>query len=206
MSEAAVVGLVALGLAVLVVRRRSVAIAAVSGQSILLGLGALDHVGEISAGLFIAGVALVLRGVLLPLILARTVRGTRERRPIIERIPALSRLLVALALCLVLTWAVGDLGLSPRYAGSGAVILLGLGLAVALLRQPTLFQALGFVIAENGAYLAALSLSAEMPPLIEAGLVFDLLLIITCAALFTTAIRDRFGSADSAELNQLRDM
>lgn len=205
MSEPAVLALVLLALVVLVMRRRSVAIAAVSAQSILLGAGALNHVGDESAGLFIAGLALILRGVLLPLILMNTVRGAREQRPIIERIPALSRLLVALGLCLVLVWAVGDLGLSPRYAGSGAVLMLGLGLSVALLRQPTLFQALGFVIAENGAYLAALSLASEMPPLIEAGLVFDLLLIIASAALFTTAIRHRFGSADSAELNQLRD-
>ena len=205
MSEPGVVILVLLGLAVLIVRRRSIAIAAVSLQSILLGVAALNHTGEGSVGLLVAGVGLILRGALLPLILAYTVRGARERRPVIERVPTLSRLFVALGLCLALAWAVGDLGLRPRYAGSGAVLLLGLGLSVAILRQPTLFQMLGFILAENGAYLAALALVAVLPPLIEAGLIFDLLLIVASAALFATTIRDRFGSGDSAELSQLRD-
>lgn len=205
MSEPVVVALVCLGIAVLVVRRRSVAIAAVSAQSVLIGIAALEHAGGASLALLIAGSALILKGALLPLIFARTVTGARERRPVAEQTPAPARLAIALLLCLALVWTAGDLGLRPRYAGSGAVILLGLGLSIAILRQPTLFQALGFVVAENGAYLAALALAAEIPPLIEAGLIFDLLLIVACAALFTTTIRERFGTSDSAELNQLSD-
>lgn len=205
MSEAGVIALIAFGLLVVVVRRRSVAIAAVSLQSILLGFGAFGHVGGSSTGLIVAGSGLILKGVLLPLVLARTVQGARERRPITEGTPALVRLAVALLVCLATVWVVGDLGLRPRYAASGAIVLVAMGIAIALLRRATLFQALGFVVAENGAYLAALSLTTGMPPLVEAGLVFDLLLIVGAAALFTTSIRDRLGTADSAELSQLRD-
>lgn len=205
MSEAGVVALIAFGLVVVVVRRRSVAIAAVSLQSILLGLAAFDHTGGSSTGLIVAGSGLILKGALLPLVLARTVQGARELRPITEGTPALVRLVAALLVCLAAVWLVGDLGLRPQYAGSAAVVLVAMGMAIALLRQATLFQALGFVVAENGAYLAALSLPTGMPPLIEAGLVFDLLLIVAAAALFTTSIRDRFGTADSAELSELRD-
>src|SRR5690606_6316763 len=82
MSEAGVIALIAFGLLVVVVRRRSVAIAAVSLQSILLGFGAFGHVGGSSTGLIVAGSGLILKGVLLPLVLARTVQGARERRPI----------------------------------------------------------------------------------------------------------------------------
>jgi hydrogenase-4 component E len=205
MSEPLVVVMVCLGLAVLTLRRRSVAIAAVSLQSILLGYAALNHANEMTTALLVVGLALIVKGLLLPLIFAHTVRGARERRPVAEQTPAPVRLLLALAFCLALVWAVGDLGLRPRYAGSGAIILLAFGLGIAILRQPTIFQALGFVVAENGAYLAALCLATELPPLIEAGLIFDLLLTIGAAALFTTTIRARFGTSDSAKLNQLRE-
>ena len=206
MNEAAVVALVAFGLTAVVVRRRSAAIAAVSLQSLVLGLTAFDHVGGSSLGLIVAGSGLILKGALLPLILARTIRGARELRPITESVPALVRLAAALLISLAAVWLVGDLGLRPRYAASGAVVLVGIGVAIALLRQATLFQALGFVVAENGAYLAALSLTTGMPPLIEAALVFDLLLVVACAALFTISIRDRFGTADSAALRELTDL
>lgn len=205
MNEAGVVAMIATGLLVVIVRRRSVAIAAVSIQSILLGLAALDHASGSSAGLIAAGTGLILKGALLPLLLGLTVQGARERRPISERSSALVRLVAALLVSLIAVWVVGDLGLHPRYAGSGAVVLVGMGMAIALLRQATLFQALGFVVAENGAYLAALSLPMGIPSLIEAALVFDLLLVVAAAALFTTGIRDRFGTADSDELSRLRD-
>lgn len=204
MSALAVFVLIVLALAVVVVRRRSVAIALVTLQSFVLGAGALLHAGS-SEGFLAAGLILLLKGALLPLILVRAVRGARERQPIIERTSAPLRLALALCLSLSLAWAVGDLGLAPRHVGSGAVILLGLGLAIALLRQATLFQALGFVVAENGAYLAAFGLAADMPPLIEAGLLFDLLLVIACAALFATTIRKRFGSGDTAGLSELSE-
>ena len=45
MSDALVTAILALGLAVIVVRRRSVAIALVSAQSLLLGAGALELAG-----------------------------------------------------------------------------------------------------------------------------------------------------------------
>lgn len=204
MSGLVVFVLIACGLGVVLVRRRSVAIGLVSLQSIILGVGALTVAGD-SGSLLAAGFALILKGILLPFVLAHTVRGARERRPVVERISAAMRLTLALALCLALAWSVGDLGLEPSHTGSGAVILLGLGLAIALLRQSTLFQALGFIVAENGAYLAALGLVATIPPLIEAGMVFDLLLIIAAAALFTTNIRERFGTSDSAGLSELSD-
>lgn len=204
MSAPAVFILVVCGLGVVLVRRRSVAIGLVSLQSMVLGIGALVHAGN-SDGLIVAGLALVLKGAFLPFVLAHTVRGAREARPVVERTPAAVRLTLSLGLCLTLAWAVGDLGLVPSHTGSAAVILLGLGLSIALFRQSTLFQALGFIVAESGAYLAALGLATKMPPLIEAGLVFDLLLIVAAAALFTTNIRERFGSSDSAGLSELSD-
>lgn len=204
MSAVGVFGLIVLGLGVVLVRRRSVAIGLVSLQSMVVGLGALFHAGG-SDGMLVAGLALILKGAVLPFVLAHTVRGARESRPIVERSSAWARLVLTLAVCLALAWAVGDLGLQPSHNGSGAVILLGLGLSIALFRQATLFQALGFIVAENGAYLAALGLTVQMPPLIEAGLVFDLLLIVAAAALFTTNIRRRFGSSDTAGLTELRD-
>ncbi len=205
MSQGAVIALLGAGLITVLVRRRSVAIAAVSIQSVILGVMAIAHAEGHSVTLATAGLILILKGVLLPVILANTVRGAREARPVTEKLHAMTRLALALALCLVTVWAVGDLGLRPRFAGTGAAALMALGLAIALLRRATLFQALGFIVAENGIYLAALAVPLGVPFLIEVGIVFDLLLTVACAALFTTTIRARMGSADSTRLRDLHD-
>jgi hydrogenase-4 component E len=86
-----------------------------------------------------------------------------------------------------------------------AVATLALGIVTALVRRAVLFQALGFLVAENGIYLAGLSLAGGLPAVIELGLVFDLLVVIAVAAAFTAKIHEQHGSGDSSLLEVLRD-
>jgi hydrogenase-4 membrane subunit HyfE len=136
----------ALALGVVVVRRRSVAIALVAAQSLVLGVIALvDGLGE-SAALATAGVALLAKAVALPALLIWVVARTREPRLIVEERHALARAVAAAAVTLVLVELVPDVGLDGQ---DGAVALLALGVSIAVLRRATIFQALGFLVAEN---------------------------------------------------------
>jgi hydrogenase-4 component E len=66
-------------------------------------------------------------------------------------------------------------------------------------------QILGIIVAENGATLAALSVSDAVPGVIELGVILDLLLIAVVAIAFHTRIFGQFGSGDSAQLQDLHD-
>jgi hydrogenase-4 component E len=203
-GEPVVVVLAGCALAVVVVRRRSVAIGIVAAQSLVLGVAALvDGLGE-SAALATAGVALLAKAVALPALLIWVVARTREPRLIVEERHALARAVSAAAVALVLVELVPDVGLEAT-AQDGAVALLALGVAIAVLRRATIFQALGFLVAETGLYLAALGAPGGLPAVIEVGLVFDLVVLVAIAAMFSARIHEQLGTSDTGLLGELRD-
>jgi hydrogenase-4 component E len=205
MSAGVIVVLVACALAIVLVRRRSVAIALASAQALALGAVALvDGIGE-SAALVTAGVALVAKAVALPVLLLWVVRRTRESSLIVEERHALPRAVAAAAVALALVELVPRLPPLETAAQDGAVALLALGVATAVLRRAAIFQALGFLVAENGLYVAALGVPAGLPAVVEIGLVFDLVVVVAVAAAFSTKIHEELGTGDTGLLGELRD-
>ena len=203
-GEPLAVALVAAGLGVVVVRRRSVAIVLVAAQSLALGVAAIiDGIGE-SAALSTAGVALIVKAVALPALLLWVVRRTREPRLIVEERHALSRAVAAATVTLALVWLVPEI-LREATAQGTAVALLALGIAIAVLRRAAIFQALGFLVAENGLYVAALAVHGGLPAVIELGLVFDLVVVVVVAAAFSAKIHEHLGTGDTGLLGELRD-
>jgi len=204
MSDAVIWSLVISALAVVAVRRRSVAIALVAAQSIILGASAIaDAAGE-STALAVAGAALLAKAVVLPILLLSVVTRTRETRWIQERHP-LARLTIALAVALALAALVPRFGLESAAAEHAAVGLLALGITTAVVRGAAIFAALGFLVAENGLYLAALAAPGGVPAFIELGLVFDLVVIVSVAGAFSAKIHEELGTGDTTLLGALRD-
>jgi hydrogenase-4 component E len=203
-GEPLAAALAATGLGVVVVRRRSVAIALVAAQSLALGVAAIaDGLGE-SAALSTAGVALIAKAIALPALLLWVVRRTREPRLIVEERHALSRAVAAAAVTLTLVALIPDV-LADRNAQRTAEALLALGIAIAILRRAAIFQALGFLVAENGLYAAALAAPGGLPAVIELGLVFDLVVVVAVAAAFSAKIHEQLGTGDTGLLEDLRD-
>jgi hydrogenase-4 component E len=203
-SVALMWALVALGFGLVVVRRRTTAIGLVAVQSLLLGAVALGEAVDTRAGLAIAAGALLARGVVLPLLLARVVRAPREPRRVAER-SALARLVAAVLVAAVAAPLVPVFGLEEPGAENAAVTLVVLGIVIAALRKAVVLQAIGFLVAENGVYLAGLSVVGGMPGAIELGLLFDLLVVLAVASAFGSKIHEEFGSGDTALLRGLRD-
>jgi hydrogenase-4 component E len=202
MSTGVLWALVGLGLGVVVVRRRSAAIALLAAQSLLLGAVALSGARD---ALVIAGLGLVARGVALPALLWRVVRATREPRRVASERFALPRLVLAVAAVVLAAALTPAFGLESRAAGQAAAALVVLGIAIAALRRPVVFQALGFLVAENGAYLAGLAVAGGLPGAVELGLAFDVLVVLAVAAAFGAEIHGQFGTGDTAILRRLRD-
>lgn len=196
--------LVITALATVSVRRRSVAIVLVAAQSLILGGEALSQSGSHRGELLIAAVLLILKGLALPLLLWWTMRRTRERAPLRSERPPLLRTAIAAVVALAAALLVPDVGLHSRALQDSAVALVMLGIWTAAERRSALMQALAFLIAENGLYLAALG-TRGMPPLIELGLGADLIVIVTVAAAFGGRIHRHFGSSDTSLMESLRD-
>lgn len=205
MSALFVITVTAIGLAIVIARRRTVAVVLVGVQSVALGVYALVHgFGETSA-LVIGGVLLVGKGILLPVGLAWVVRRTREPRLIAGELAPMTRATIAASLTLVAVQLVPPLGLDSKAAGQGAVALVVLGILIAVLRRSAVLQAVGFLVAENGVYLAALAAPGGLPGIVEIGVLFDLVIVVAVAAAFTTRIHDEFGTGDTTMLESLHD-
>jgi hydrogenase-4 component E len=198
-------GLVISALGVVMVRRRSVALALVAAQSLWLGVDAISGAAGQSTALLVAGAVLLAKAVLLPLGLAFVVARTREAQRIASEHHPLGRLTLALAVALSVAALVPRFGLLHPGVEHAAIGLVALGITTAMLRRPAIFQVLGFLVAENGLYLAALSAPGGLPAFIELGLVFDLVVIVSVAGVFSAKIHEELGTGDTSLLGGLRD-
>ncbi|MGZ8715756.1 MAG: hypothetical protein ACXWYO_01465 [Gaiellaceae bacterium] len=203
MSGALLWTLVAMGLTVVVVRRRSVAVALVTGQALVLVGVALYH--ATGAGEVVAAGALAVRAVALATLFLLLVSRTRELRPVHARIAPLARAGAAIAFALTLTWLVPTLGLDSRDGERAVLGLIAFGIVTSATRRATLFHVLGIVLVENGLALAALEFPGGASLTIELGVALDLMLVALVAGVFHERIFAEFGAGDSAALRTLRD-
>jgi hydrogenase-4 membrane subunit HyfE len=190
--------LVALGLFVVVVRRRSLAVGFVTVQALVLAVTAVHDKAAAAAVLAVRAVAL---GTLLLLVVSRT----REPRPLRAGIAPIARAGLAVGFALALTWLIPAIGLESRNAERGVLALIAFGITAAATRRATLFQVLGIVLVENGLALAALELPGGSSTAIELGVAFDLTLVALVAAVFHERIFAEFGAGDTAALRSLHD-
>lgn len=197
MSGALAWFLVALGLGVVVVRRRSLAVTLVTGQALVLAVRAHSEPG--------AAAALAVRALVLGLLLLLVVSRTREPRPVRSGVAPLLRGGLAVMLALAFTWLVPTLGFASRNAERGVLALIAFGLVAVATRTATLFQVLGIVLVENGLALAALQLHKGSSAAIELGVACDLTLIAMVAVVFHERIFAEFGTGDAGALRSLRD-
>lgn len=203
MSGALAWMLVGLGLAVVVVRRRSLAVALVTAQAlVLVGYALYDAT---SGDDVVAACALGVRALALATLFLLLVKRTRELRPVRARVPPLMRGGFAVAFALGLTWLVPTLGLASRDAERAVLALVAFGIATAATRRATLFQVLGIVLVENALALSALELPGGASLAIELGVALDLMLVAVVAAVFHERIFAEFGAGDTAALRTLRD-
>jgi hydrogenase-4 component E len=194
--------LVALGLGVVIVRRRSVAVGLVTIQALVLAGSALQGA---TAGKAVAAAALAIRAIALAALLLLVVARTREPRPVRAGVAPLARGGLAVALALALTWLVPAIGLDSRNAERGVLALIAFGAVTVATRQATLLQVLGVVLVENGLALGAVELPGGGSSVaIELGVALDLMLVALVAVTFHERIFAEFGAGDSAHLRSLR--
>ena len=85
---------------------------------------------------------------------------------------------------------------------SFSVVLLGLFFMIS--RKRAIGQIIGFLVIENGMFLAAMLTTEGMPMIVELGLFFDLLTAFIIMGIFVFKINNTFESIDINKLNNLK--
>lgn len=205
MSGALVVAILVSGLGVIAVRRRSVAVALVAGQSLALGAGALQLAEGRSSDYLVAALVLVAKAIVLPALLLVLVHRTPKRAPVTAVAGPLVRLAGACGLVLLAIVLLPPLGLHDARVERASVALVLVGIAIVVARRPAFFQLLGLIVAENGLSLLAVSVPGGLSYVIELGALFDLVLVVSVAAAFAERIHLELGTGDTELLRALRD-
>jgi hydrogenase-4 component E len=204
MNAVLVTVMLSIGLAVIVVRRRSVGILLLAAQSLALGVIAIGLAGGHSGEFLIAGVLLA-KALVLPALLYLLIRRTPEAGLVLAAAGPIVRLAAAGAAALCAVLLIPALGLGDPHTEHTSVALVLVGITIVVLRRPILFQLLGLVVAENGLSLLAVSVPGGLSYVIEFGALFDLALIVTVAAAFAHRIHTDLGTGDTELLRGLRD-
>ncbi|NUR92811.1 MAG: hypothetical protein HOY71_52810 [Nonomuraea sp.] len=165
-----------------------------------------------------AGVG-VLRAGVLPYLLRRALDGGphrgsyredvsegRETRPVVN----VAASLVVAALLVLLAYAAARplVALDPTPATRAlpvglSVVLLGFFVLVA--RRRAIAQVVGFLTLDNGITATAFLATSGVPPIVELGVSFDVLLAVLVLHMLTTRMRAAFGGTDLDDLRELSD-
>lgn len=185
---------------------RVIAVQGVALAAVAAVIGVYEHETE----LIVVSVLVVgLRGVVLPGLILRVVRGGHEHREVESLINVPASLLAAAVLTLVAYASTRDivaLGESER------VHALPLGVAVALIgmlllvsRRMAVLQIIGVVMLDNGVALVMFVGTSGVPIAVELGIALDVLLAIFVLQVLAGRIRTKFSRTELDQLREVRD-
>ncbi len=170
---------------------------------IAMGLGRHLHI------LAMAAATVAVKGWIIPLLLRRALREVQIQREVDPFIGYTSSLLLCAAgtgLSLVLAHSLPlKPGTSPAFLVPAALATLFTGFLLLVSRRKALTQVVGYLVLENGIYLFALLLVADMPVLVETGILLDLFVGVFVMGIVIHHIRAAFDSTDIRNLAELKD-
>jgi hydrogenase-4 component E len=184
---------------------------AVQGGALAL-LPVLHYLEEPASGLFHAllmgGGALALKAVLIPWLLRRAMRASKVRREVEPFVSTHTSVLIAVTL-VGIAFALPPV-LGPPSRGTSSLYLptafsaLLLGFLVLASKRTAIMQVVGYLVVENGAFVFGQSVAAQLPFVVELGVLLDLLVGVFVMGIVIHSIGREFDHIDVEKLNLLK--
>ena len=179
-------------------------------QSLLLAIVATTiGISESRQELFVtAALTVVLKTILIPWFLMRTV----DRIGIHREIEPFLNVPVSLLICLGLTvvgyrvstgFEEGAQRVTHHLIGVALSLLL-IGLFLMVTRKKAITQILALLTVENAVFLVAVGVTTGMPLIVELGIAFDVMLAVLVLGILVQRIVGRFESMDVSRLSNLK--
>ena len=169
----------------------------------LLRLHTLDWM-ELS---FIITETLIFKALIVPGILTRVIKKTGINRISstgTSQFNSLMLSIAALTISAILTYYVADQTINMIFFGVALYALLT-GLILIVLRSSIFTHMVGFLVIENGVFLFSMAIGVEMPLLINAAIMLDILLSVLMLGLFMTKVDKHIHTDDSDSLTHVKD-
>ena len=181
-------------------------------QSALLAASAiiLGYAMSSTHLLVVAGLTIVIKPLLIPWILRRTVsRDIFARREISQILNIPTALLVAVGLVIlgyfITRPLLGDADATIRINLPVGIAGLLLGAFAMTVRREAIPQVMAILSMENGAFFAGIAIAPGLPLIAELAASFDVLIIALVMGLLTKKIHERVGTTSVGELATLKE-
>ena len=154
-------------------------------------------------------VTLLVKGVLLPRLLRRTMRAAdvqREIEPFIGYNVSILIGIALLGLCFMILHPLRSAA-APA-SGSllpGALFTTLTGLLIIVSRRKALTQVVGYLAMENGIYAFGAALAVKEPMLVEMGVLLDVFVAVFVMGITIYQINREFDHIDTDRLSELKD-
>lgn len=185
-------------------RIQSMLIALVAG---IMGIESLRTEGRVDI-LIVCLLIIVLKVIYIPGLLHKTYSSVRYKveKDFILNIPILILICSGLVVFSYFTLASID-GMDQgffnlQFVNSVSVIWIGLFFMIS--RKKAIGQIIGFLVLENGLYVAAMLSTKGMPFVIDLGIFLDMLTFVMIMGIMVFKINDKFDSIDIDKLNHLK--
>ncbi len=212
-SDIFLLGLVLANFLLLGSSRLAVYIRVCAAQGVALGLLPLlththDAPGRMAPLWAVGLVTIAAKGVVFPLLLRRAQRTANVNREIEPRVSYVASVLIGLSALGLSLW-LGPRLPQPESAFSSMAVPVGLftffvGLFLIVSRRKALTQVLGYLVLENGIYVLGIAMAAEVPVLVELGVLLDAFVAVFVMQIAIHQIRAEFRSTDVDQLTALK--
>ena len=169
----------------------------------LLRLHSLDWL-ELS---FIVLETLIFKAIIVPHILMSVIKKTKINRVKTSGTSQSNAMIlsfIALIVSAITTYLVADSSVHMLFFGVALFALLS-GLILIVLRSRIFTHMVGFLIIENGVFLFSMAIGVEMPMLINAAIMLDILMSVLMLSMFMTKVDDKIHTDDSDSLTHVKD-
>ena len=175
---------------------------------LLLGIALLRlHTLDWLELLFIILETLIFKALIVPAILMRVIRQTHINRVNSSGKSQFNSLMLsflALVVSAITTYYVADSSVHMIFFGVALYALLS-GLILIVMRSRIFSHMVGFLVIENGVFLFSMAIGVEMPMLINAAIMLDILMSVLMLGLFMTKVDDQIHTNDSDSLTHVKD-
>ena len=156
---------------------------------------------------FIILETLIFKAVIVPAILMRVIKQTKINRIGSSGRSQFNSLMLsfsALVASAITTYYVADSSVHMIFFGVALYALLS-GLILIVLRSRIFTHMVGFLVIENGVFLVSMAIGVEMPMLINAAIMLDILMSVLMLGLFMTKVDSQIHTDNSDSLTHVKD-
>ena len=156
---------------------------------------------------FIILETLIFKALIVPAILMRVIKQTKINRIGSSGRSQFNSLMLsfsALVASAITTYYVADSSVHMIFFGVALYALLS-GLILIVLRSRIFTHMVGFLVIENGVFLFSMAIGVEMPMLINAAIMLDILMSVLMLGLFMTKVDSQIHTDNSDSLTHVKD-